>query len=258
MPQTHLTRVMNRLALMDTSQSIKIRAGGAMASFTFDDFPISAYEVAGRMIEDAGGRATYFASASFMGKVIDGIPYYTPELLREMHAKGHEIGCHSHEHVYLSAKGAKFAHTSAARNAKAMREVLGGQFMMTSFAYPYGDVSPAVKGAMARRFSLCRGVHQGLNSGKADVAQLRIISLESRHFNREQLSLDMANAKRTNSWMIFLTHDISEQPTPYGSTPEMIATTLHLLQQFEIPMHTLKAAGALAMFGGAEATSLAA
>lgn len=245
-----LARIHNRLALLDSTQSVKCKHHEAMASFTFDDFPTSAYTIAGKMLEEAGARGTYFASAEFMGRTIDGIEYYTPDLLKEIHAKGHEIGCHSFSHVRLGAKGPAFAKDSAKKNLAVMRAILGEQFTMTSFAYPYGDVSPAVKWAMGRHFSLCRGVHQSANTGSVDLAQIRIISLESRHWDSDAMCHIVEEAKRNRSWLVFLTHDISDSPTPYGSTPAMMRTVLDMLGQSSIPIMPLKAAAAKAVFGG--------
>ncbi len=247
-----LPRIYNKLAVMDRSQSMKLHLDAPIASFTFDDFPTSAYTVAGRMLEEVGARATYFVSAEFMGRTIDGIEYYSPELVREAYAKGHEIGCHAFDHTYLGMKGAAFARDTADRNAAAMRGVLGEQCMLTSFAYPYGDVSPRVKWAMGKKFALCRGVQRTLNTGVADLAQLAVISLEMRHWDAQMLAATIAEAKRQKSWIVFLTHDISNMPTPYGSTPEMVQATLRALADAGIAILPLKAAAAQAIYAGSE------
>ena len=246
---TLFQRLYTRLALMDVSQSIPSSLTQAVASYTLDDFPETAYTIAGRMIEEAGARATYFANAEFMSQCIDGISYYTPELLKEIHANGHEIGCHAGEHVALGMKGPAFARASASRNLAAMRQVLGEDFQMTSFAYPFGDVSPPVKWAMGRRYAFCRGVHEGLNGPIVDRAQLRVASLEHRHWDEARMAATIRDAKGKNQWLIFLSHDISENPTPYGSTPAMVARSLELLASEGIPILTLKAAAARVLFG---------
>jgi hypothetical protein len=43
-----------------------------------------------------------------------------------------------------------------------------------------------------------------------------------------------------------LSHDVSESPSPYGSTPDQIRSTLHALKQAAISVKTLKAAAAYA------------
>ncbi len=243
------TRLRNRLAVLDGTHRAKLRLNAPVASFTFDDFPVSACDVGGAMLEEAGARGTFFANASFHEQTVDGIPHYRTEHLKKLLASGHELGCHSFHHVRLGTKGAAFARQSAEENSAFMKKLLGEQFLMTSFAYPFGDASPGVKRAMARRFSLCRGVRQRTITGDADLAQLSIVSLESRHWDEAVMRATIAEARASRSWLIFLTHDISESPTPYGSTPAMLRTTLGLLKESAVEILTLKAAAAKGIFG---------
>ena len=246
-----LARIRNRLALLDRSQAAPLKLSRAVASFTFDDFPTSAYTIGGKLIEAAGAHATYFASVAFMGKTVDGIEYFTSDLLKEIDRHGHEIGCHAFEHTRLPNRGAAFTTDTIKRNASSLRTILGDTFALTSFAYPFGDVSLPVKWAASNLFPLCRGVRRGLNTGAVDLAQIYIVSLESRHWNEAELAEIIATAVQTRSWIVFLTHDVSENPTPYGSTPEMIEAALRLVNNASIPILTLKAAAAKAILGDA-------
>jgi hypothetical protein len=115
---------------------------------------------------------------------------------------------------------------------------------MTSFAYPYGDVSLAVKKEMSGRFPLCRGVHERLNSDWVDLAQVDIISLESKHAKRVDLKGLIAKAAAKKSWIVFLSHDVSDNPSPYGSTPAMLEEAVRCLDAAGIPILTMKAAAA--------------
>src|SRR3569833_3816921 len=69
-----------------------------VASFSFDDFPMSAWETGGPILARHGVRATYYAAGAFCGRRVDGIDYYDEETLREIQAAGHEIGCHTFSH----------------------------------------------------------------------------------------------------------------------------------------------------------------
>ena len=233
-------RILNGLALRDMKYTVPLKLRAPIATFTFDDFPASAYHIGGALLEKVGARGTYFVCAEFSGQNVDGLDYYTPELLKEIHAKGHEIGSHAFDHLFLGVKGTAFANGTATKNTEFIQGILGDDFMMTSFSYPYGDVSPRVKRAMGKRFPLCRGVHRALNTGSVDLAQISVISLESRHWNHDEMEHTIHKAIRTNSWIVFLTHDVSDSPTPYGSTPHMIESTLQLLRAAEIPILPLK------------------
>jgi hypothetical protein len=80
------------LALNDTAP---------MVTFTFDDFPRSAYEAAGATLRAFGGHGTYYAAAGWMdGGPATGDRFRTadlPRLLRD----GHELGTHTYSHVSL-------------------------------------------------------------------------------------------------------------------------------------------------------------
>ena len=220
-----------------------------MATFTFDDFPRSAYERGGRILEAAGARATYFAVGSYMGRTVDGVEQYDEATLRAAHAAGHEIGCHTFDHEKLGPQGPDFTRETCERNLKFFQQTLGTPEKMTSFAYPYGDVSLSVKNEISRHFPLCRGVHERLNSDWVDLAQVDTISLESRHAGQLNLKALIAEALAKKSWIVFLSHDVSENPSPYGSTPVLIEEAVRCLGAAGIPIRTMKAACAFLQQG---------
>ncbi len=93
-----------------------------MVTFTFDDFPRSAYEAAGETLRAFGGHGTYYAAAGWMdGGPATGDRFRTadlPDLLRD----GHELGTHTYSHVSCrSLSTAAFA-AEIARGHKALHE----------------------------------------------------------------------------------------------------------------------------------------
>ena len=242
-------RLWNRAAILDRRLSAKLSKNTPVATFTFDDFPCSAYEIGSRILEAADVRGTYFVSGGFLGRTIDGIRLYEEGHVKAAHEGGHEIGCHAFDHKKLGCFGSKFAEETCDRNAEFVRKLLGPNAIMTSFAYPYGDVSIPVKSKLARRFTLCRGVRQQLNSDTVDLAQISIVSLEMRHSNQLNFTNIIADAVKNKSWIVFLTHDISENPSPYGSTPAMIENALEALSAASIPVLPLKAAAEQVVLG---------
>lgn len=235
-------RFYNRLALLDRRHTMKIEAPASIATFTFDDFPRSAYEAGGKILEAAGARATYFVTGSRMDRNIDGTAHYNEAILRAAHAAGHEIGCHTFDHKNLGSEDTAFARESCERNKAFIKNILEKDPRMTSFAYPYGDVSIAVKNEMARRFSSCRGVHQALNTEKVDMAQISIINLERRFADTIDLKSIISKAARKKSWIVFMSHDVSETPTSHGSTPDVIVNTVRLLKAANISILPMKEA----------------
>lgn len=240
--RTLYERVCNRMALFDRLHTGKIHLDRPLATFTFDDFPASAYEVGGRLLEEAGVRATYFVSGELLGRTAEGVRYFDENHLRAAYRNGHEIGCHGFRHEKFSILGHDFARKSCDDNARFVQSVLGPQATMTSFAYPFGDASLWVKELMAQRFEACRGVHEGINAGTADRAQVDIISLEMRHAPALDLEKVIAEATARKGWIVFLSHDLSEDPSPYGSTPATIERTLRAVIEAGIQVVPFNAA----------------
>lgn len=236
-------RVRNRAALMDKTRSVVWDLNVPLASFTFDDFPSNALEVGGRILkEEANARATYYVSGCFMGKTIDGIKFYDEGHLKDAAAQGHEIGCHAFQHEKLGQQGMRFARKTCDDNAAFVRNIVGPHVKMTSFAYPYGDTSLTVKAELSKKFAFCRGVRQELNTGKVDRGQISIISLEIRHAEQVDLKRTVAEAAANKSWIVFLTHDVCENPSPYGSTPAMIENAVKAVREAGIQILPLKEA----------------
>ena len=90
---------------------------------------------------------------------------------------------------------------------------------LVSYAYPYGKASLRTKKVMAPRFTSIRGVHPGLNKGRVDLAQLNAISLEMRCWDQDAIEAAIARVRHEHGWAVFYTHDVSETPSEYGSTP---------------------------------------
>lgn len=245
MASTIVDRLRNRVALMDKTRSVKWDLNAPLASFTFDDFPANALEVGGRILkEQANARASYYVSGEFIGKTIDGIKFYDEGHLKEADAAGHEIGCHAFQHEKLGEKGARFARQTCEKNAAFVRDIVGPHVKMTSFAYPYGDTSLTVKAELSKKYTYCRGVRQELNTDKVDRGQISIISLEIRHAEQVDLKRVVADAVANKSWIVFLTHDVCENPSPYGSTPAMIENAVKAVNEAGIQILPLKEAAA--------------
>jgi hypothetical protein len=108
---------------------------------------------------------------------------------------------------------------SIIRNRAALAEIVPGA-SFRSFSYPLSTPRPSVKRASAKYFACCRAGGQRLNSGKADLNQLSAYFLEKARGDINPVKEIISRNKKSNGWLIFATHDISPQPSPYGCTPE--------------------------------------
>ncbi len=200
------------------TQPGKIDWPGGVVSFTFDDFPRSAWINGGAILERYGQRGTYYAALGMAGTANHLGPMFELADLREAHASGHEIACHTFSHRDCARIPAAEIAAEIDRNAAALSAALAGA-SIDNFAYPFGGVSQSAKTALAKRFASSRGTGRGLNRGTVDLADLFSTSLYSRNFDRARLCQLIEDAQAENAWLIFYTHDVAEEPSPFGCTP---------------------------------------
>lgn len=187
-----------------------------MVSFTFDDVPLSATVTGAAVLEARGLRGTYYLTAGLADT--DGAMWRFAGFAdaRRLLEAGHEVGCHTYSHLDCGrAKGAQVV-GDIALNAKAMAE--GGLPPAVSFAYPYGDVGAPAKRVLAGRYSSLRTVQSGLIEKGADLNQLPAVGMEGPDGEDTALRW-LGRAKAANAWLILYTHDVVENPSPFGCTP---------------------------------------
>ena len=225
-----------------------------VASLSFDDFPRSAWTVGGPILARYGALATYYAGGDFCGRTVDGIDYYDADDLRAVQAAGHEIGCHTFSHLHGPTLSSQALKRDLARNAAFLSETLAntlGSQPPSSFAYPFGDISPRTKLLAARAFPVSRGIRPGVNEGMIDLAELKAIPLERRSWSAAEVERLVAQAKANTGWIVFFSHDVAEDPSPYGCTPAMLEHALDALKAAGIEILPVKSALARAVFGDA-------
>ena len=166
---------------------------------------------------------------------------YDAEDLRALAAAGHEIACHGFAHQPTPTLSSETLAADAARNAEFLRPFLNDG-APESYAFPYGLASPRTKRIYAPRFTNVRGVHPGLNSGRADLALLNAFSMERRCWDGEAIARAIIRARHDRAWIVFYTHDVSEDPSPYGSTPAMLSEVLERLVDARIEILPMREA----------------
>ncbi len=194
---------------------------GGVVSFTFDDFPRSAWNNGGTILEEYDRRGTYYAAMGLAGTANNLGPMFDLDDLRAAHVRGHEIACHTYTHRDCGRASPAEIGAEIDRNAVALSQALDGA-AITNFAYPFGGVSLSAKTALSTRFASCRGTGRGLNQGTIDLADLFSTSLYDQNFDRDRLCRLIDDAQAKSAWVIFYTHDVSDEPSPFGCTPAQL------------------------------------
>ena len=188
---------------------------GGIASFTFDDFPKSAFAVGGRILEGYGARGTYYTSMDLAGTHQRVGRIFDHEDICAAHHAGHEIACHTFPHLDCYDAPKRSILAAIRDNAVALSSVLEG-FVPTNFAYPRGRVSPMAKRLLGPRFSSCRGVRGGINSGIIDLADLLAVAIFDSDFDEAEMRRLINENRALGGWLIFYTHDVGDAPLPFG------------------------------------------
>jgi peptidoglycan/xylan/chitin deacetylase (PgdA/CDA1 family) len=191
----------------------------ALISFSFDDFPRSAFLAGGDILKRHGLSATYYAALGLLGRDSPSGEICSVEDLREAFNEGHELGCHTFAHCDSWKTDARRFEESVIQNGAALSELIPGA-RFKSFSYPISLPHPMTKRAVSRHFLCCRGGGQTFNMGKADLNQLSAYFLEKTNGNLQPVKDLVDRNKEARGWIIFATHDVSPHPGPYGCTPE--------------------------------------
>jgi len=232
-----LRRLISRSA---ARRSVPLRNGEAIISFTFDDFPRSALVLGGEILRKYGVTGTYFASLGLMGGLAPAGEMFSASDLKQLVADGHELGCHTHDHLDSWETGRRAFERSIVRNRERLRELLTG-CSFAAFSYPINWPSPANKLTAGRFFGCCRGGGQEANVGKADLSCLNAFFLEQAKGSLEGVYRIITEARRARGWLILATHDVDPTPTRLGCDPQFFEQVVRLAKQSGaavLPVHT--------------------
>lgn len=202
----------------------------AVVSFSFDDFPRSAATTGAAMLERHGWRGTYYASAGFAGTDTHHGAMFDAADLQRLSDAGHEIGCHTHSHLDGSRIDEAELLADIERNERGLRE-LGYDGPLDSFAYPYGVATPSLKRMLSGRFSSLRGVEAAINRGRCDRSLLKSVPVDGGEAGIAR-AVEAAEALiQDPGWLIFYLHDVQDEPTEWGCTPDQLARVCEAVER---------------------------
>lgn len=205
---------------------LAIDGGRAFISFTFDDFPRTAFLVGGSILERHGRTGTYYVSLDLAGKQDVSGPMFATSDLAELREQGHELGCHTFSHCDSSEVPASVFWDSVVSNQRALDGLFSGASFRT-FSFPKSAPRARTKQIVGGRFECCRGGGQTFNAGVADLNYLRAYFLEQARGDLSTVRHVIDQNREAKGWLIFATHDVCKNPSPYGCTPEFFDAVVH-------------------------------
>jgi peptidoglycan/xylan/chitin deacetylase (PgdA/CDA1 family) len=203
------------------TKRLAMRNDQPLVTFTFDDVPASTCDVGVPILEQYGIRGTFYISGGGCGAPSPCGPLATVDQLKLLHASGHELGCHTFTHFAVSRVDARDLASDLERNRAFLMGISGEA--PRNFAYPYGDMSFLAKRHLEGRFDSCRALIPAVNAGSLDLGALRSFALEEASMDRSKVLDLVVMAARTRGWLIFFSHDVSEQPSRFGLSRDLLA-----------------------------------
>jgi peptidoglycan/xylan/chitin deacetylase (PgdA/CDA1 family) len=234
-------KAMRFLAKIVASRTITLPAGRTIASITFDDVPDSAALVGAPILERHGARGTFYIAGATCG-VRDALwTVVSREQVRAIHDAGHEIACHTANHVNVQSLNSDALNAECDLNAALLGEICGN-LELTNFAYPFGDLGLRQRTLLQGRFASCRTIYEFSNMSPITPGRLGAIGLFDATKTREWIRRLIESARGRGGWLVFYTHDVSQSPTFMGTSPALLRDTLFILADAGIPVMTMRQA----------------
>lgn len=221
-PGSRLARLEHALARRLPFRRAAMRAARPAVSFSFDDFPVSAATHGAPLLEQAGARGTFYAATGLLGAVTEHWRVAGPDALRDLHARGHEIGLHTHGHAPLPDMRPGVFEADMAANRSALEALLPDIGDVT-FAYPFGLTGLGHKRRIGRFAPASRSIQPGINRGPVDLDFLLANELIDDFLSPGQVTALIEETSRSHGWLILFSHDVSPSPSPFGVTPGLLA-----------------------------------
>jgi hypothetical protein len=132
---------------------------------------------------------------------------------------GHELGCHTFDHLSAGGANSRAFEISVSRNASALHRIFPTATFRT-LSYPLSVPRLLTKKRMVSRFECCRGGGQTFNAGEADLSYLAAYFLEQARGNLPAVKKMIDDNCSARGWLIFATHDVDAAAGRFGCVPD--------------------------------------
>jgi peptidoglycan/xylan/chitin deacetylase (PgdA/CDA1 family) len=202
-------------------RTVELGDSGPFVSFTFDDFPRTAYTSGGAILRSLGVRATYYVAMGLMNTSNELGEQFRLEDLHAVADDGHELATHTFSHHSSRSVSLEAFNEDVRKGRDAVREI-AGLAPSENFAYPFGEATLAAKRAVGQEMISCRGTFGGWNGPVVDLNLLRANPLYGHLDRLKAVERLVQENEKEKGWLIFYSHDVRPNPSRYGCTPELL------------------------------------
>ena len=234
-----VSKVERLLAKSLVTAPAELTGDAPAVSFSFDDFPKTAYTNAGKILEDNEARGTYFLSTDLIDTHYEGQAQCDTKDLQNVIDNGHEIGGHTQSHKHLQTLNKAEMEYEIVVNRDFIRNTLDTE--VSSFAFPFGGTSPQAKKAVLPHYRIARSINPGLNSGRIDRMHIKAYSLYGENFCLRRIEQLVEETLRQNAWLVFYTHDVQNKHSAYGCSVNQFEAVVNAVKTRQIDIRTMSA-----------------
>lgn len=221
-------KVKRRLVPFQARRVMPVKLDRPIVSFSFDDCPHSVMENALTPLEKEGWLATIYIAMGLCGTTNHLGLHMSPEDVLAVYKNGHEIGDHTYSHCDGSVLPLADVLADIDKNQAALDRL--NIPASETFAYPYGQVTPALKKSLETRFKGARGIKSNTHETSVDLNQIGSNRLYTgQDFNTLQAQL--SSLKNSPGWITIFTHDVRETPSDFGCTPAQFAGIIQTVRE---------------------------
>lgn len=215
---TQWLRAQRWLARHSHHRWLPLPPGPGVVSFSFDDAPHTACTTGRALLEAQGCHGTWYVAGGLTGQTEEGRPCHSLADLQALQAAGHQLACHTWDHLRCEGQSTAALHAQWERNARFLAE-LGVPPGQQHFSFPFGAYDLRAKREAARRFVTSRLTGGGVQVGRVDLNALRSQALYSDHIDAASVHALIQQTRDQGGWLIFYTHDVDDTPSRWGCTP---------------------------------------
>ncbi|MFZ6658001.1 polysaccharide deacetylase family protein [Undibacterium sp. TJN19] len=207
---------------------LALNKGRGVVSFSFDDVPASACHQGAVLLELYQARGSFYICGSLTDGMEQNQVCHSVEDLKRLIENEHEVGCHTYSHMNC----ANVSSDALVRDWEKNQTFFSQHGISNhGFAFPFGAYDLGSKLAAQKRFAYSRITGGGTQTGRADLSALRAQSLYSANTNVDALDALIKHTASEGGWLILYSHEVSENPGPWGTTPELLETALRIATQ---------------------------
>jgi peptidoglycan/xylan/chitin deacetylase (PgdA/CDA1 family) len=233
-------KIKRAIACKLIKKKIPLNLSKPIISFCFDDIPDSAITNGARILDQYGFKGTYYVSLGLRANDDKSKSYFDHSKLKQLVANGGELACHTADHIRLYESSRTDVLNDLKKNQEKLSELIPG-YTFQNFSYPSGQQTFISKLILKKRYKTARGVKAGMHIKEVDINNLYANALAKR------LKLDEAIARidraiANNAWIIFYTHDVENNPSDCGCTPEYFESVVKYCSEKNIQVCTINEA----------------